>query len=343
LPWRLAGQNTLAITAPTSGTSYLPGDTVTFTVTSSDPSITNVVVTGGSPLNDWASGTGPSPFHISIILRAGLPPGTYQFLALGSPGNGGGIAAISTASSIQVERSEAATAISVSPTSLNLSYLGATASLGVTGTFPSGTYTITNSSKTTYTSSNTAVATVIGGVVTAVAAGPANITVKYGTSSATVPVTVTAGAPPVTCSLGAAAVQSSFPAAGGSSTVNVTANDPSCTWSASPAASWIAITPPQYGSGPRSVAFTVRASGINTPRSTSLFVAGTTITINQDAGIGCDLNDDGSTTVADVQLVINQALGVSLAANDLNYDGVVNVADVQILVNAALNLGCTGS
>jgi RHS repeat-associated protein len=54
----------------------------------------------------------------------------------------------------------------------------------------------------------------------------------------------------------------------------------------------------------------------------------------------CDLNQDGSTNVADVQRIINQALGVSAAANDLNGDGVINVVDVQIVINAALILGC---
>lgn len=59
-----------------------------------------------------------------------------------------------------------------------------------------------------------------------------------------------------------------------------------------------------------------------------------------DWATSCDANGDGSTTVSDVQLVINQALGVSSAVSDLNHDGVVNVADVQLVINAALGLGC---
>jgi hypothetical protein len=54
----------------------------------------------------------------------------------------------------------------------------------------------------------------------------------------------------------------------------------------------------------------------------------------------CDVNHDGSTTVADAQSVINQALGLAQAVNDLNNDGSVNVVDVQVVINAALNLGC---
>jgi hypothetical protein len=54
----------------------------------------------------------------------------------------------------------------------------------------------------------------------------------------------------------------------------------------------------------------------------------------------CDINGDGSVTVSDVQLEINEVLGVSPAVNDLNHDGRVTVADVQIVINAVLGLGC---
>ena len=58
------------------------------------------------------------------------------------------------------------------------------------------------------------------------------------------------------------------------------------------------------------------------------------------ASSACDINSDGVVNVVDVQLIINQALGVLPAVNDLNHDGVVNVADVQIVINGALGLGC---
>jgi uncharacterized repeat protein (TIGR01451 family) len=56
----------------------------------------------------------------------------------------------------------------------------------------------------------------------------------------------------------------------------------------------------------------------------------------------CDVGQYGSTTVADVQQVIDEALGSQSAANDLNNDGVVNVVDIQIVMNSVLGLGCTG-
>jgi uncharacterized repeat protein (TIGR01451 family) len=54
----------------------------------------------------------------------------------------------------------------------------------------------------------------------------------------------------------------------------------------------------------------------------------------------CDVTKDGATTIADVQALINQALGKTLAANDLNQDGMVDVVDVEIAMKAVMGLGC---
>jgi uncharacterized repeat protein (TIGR01451 family) len=54
----------------------------------------------------------------------------------------------------------------------------------------------------------------------------------------------------------------------------------------------------------------------------------------------CDFSGDQATNVVNVQLVIDEALGVIPAVHDLNHDGVVNMADVQKAINAALGLGC---
>jgi hypothetical protein len=54
----------------------------------------------------------------------------------------------------------------------------------------------------------------------------------------------------------------------------------------------------------------------------------------------CDVNASGGTTVADVQSILNQALGGASPTKDLNRDGVVNLVDVQIVINAAMGLNC---
>jgi YD repeat-containing protein len=63
--------------------------------------------------------------------------------------------------------------------------------------------------------------------------------------------------------------------------------------------------------------------------------------LNRSVSLSCDVTQAGTTNVADVQSVINQALGVSPPANDLNGDGAVNLVDVKTVVNAALGLGCS--
>ncbi len=57
----------------------------------------------------------------------------------------------------------------------------------------------------------------------------------------------------------------------------------------------------------------------------------------------CDVSQFGSTTVADVQQAVNQALGLAVPVNDMDNDGAITVADIQIVMNALLGMGCTGS
>jgi len=54
----------------------------------------------------------------------------------------------------------------------------------------------------------------------------------------------------------------------------------------------------------------------------------------------CDVNGAGTVGVADVQTMVNEALGFAPAVNDLNQDGVVNVADIQLVIDAALGNAC---
>jgi YD repeat-containing protein len=54
----------------------------------------------------------------------------------------------------------------------------------------------------------------------------------------------------------------------------------------------------------------------------------------------CDILQLGATNAADVQALINEALGAAKANNDLNGDGVVDVVDIEIDINAALGFVC---
>jgi hypothetical protein len=57
-------------------------------------------------------------------------------------------------------------------------------------------------------------------------------------------------------------------------------------------------------------------------------------------GLTCDVNHDGSIDVLDVQLMINQVLGITTCTNDLSLIGPCNVIDVRRIVNAVLGGPC---
>jgi len=55
----------------------------------------------------------------------------------------------------------------------------------------------------------------------------------------------------------------------------------------------------------------------------------------------CDVGHYGITTVADVQAMVNTALGNGNSGIDLNSDGAIDVADIQIVIDAVLGSRCT--
>jgi hypothetical protein len=82
----------------------------------------------------------------------------------------------------------------------------------------------------------------------------------------------------------------------------------------------------------------------NFPPYPNIGTGGVTITSIDGVPVSpCDLQYAGSVTVADLQLMINEALGGSPAFNDLDGDGVVNVIDVQIEIKAALGFVCAAN
>jgi len=54
----------------------------------------------------------------------------------------------------------------------------------------------------------------------------------------------------------------------------------------------------------------------------------------------CDINGDGSVNALDVQLIVNQALGLSSCTADINQDHLCNIIDVQRVANNALGGAC---
>ncbi len=54
----------------------------------------------------------------------------------------------------------------------------------------------------------------------------------------------------------------------------------------------------------------------------------------------CNVNGDSVKDVTDLQLILNEALGISTTVHDMNHDGSIDVADIQKVVLAVLGFGC---
>ena len=94
-----------------------------------------------------------------------------------------------------------------------------------------------------------------------------------------------AGLPPAPpCTFTIAPVTTSFAGDGGASEVAVTASAETCAWTAQPAVAWITIQGSAGGTGSGRLRFVVAANPSTSPRSGSLVVAGTGLTITQAAG-----------------------------------------------------------
>lgn len=141
-----------------------------------------------------------------------------------------------------------------------------------------------------------------------------------------------------------------------SQTVSVAgATGASLSWTAGSNASWLSLGV-SGGAVPGNLPVTIKPAGLaagvynTTIAISSNPAANSPLTIPVSLWVlpaavapvdACDVNKDQVVNIADVQSMINEALGVTAAANDLNGDGVVNVVDLQIVIAATLGGICT--
>ena len=286
----------LQIVSPAANTPFAPGDMVTVTVSiTSGSNITQVFVLAPDPIPP-SNVVAAAPYTFQMVLPNTTPIGAYNLIAVGNSGPGTGLQAVSNPVTIFVDKNIAPTSLSLTPSNLALDYIGDTGKIFVIGTFADGTTPMLNRSpQLSFASGTPAIASVdASGNVTAVAAGTTTITASYRGITATANVTVTAGPTPINCTYSVQALQSSFTADGGSSSVNVTPSDPSCSWTAAPGATWLVATPPAFGIGNGTVSFSVETN-TSAARNTSLLIAGQILSISQ-AGSTCSYSVSNPTT-----------------------------------------------
>jgi parallel beta-helix repeat protein len=113
-------------------------------------------------------------------------------------------------------------------------------------------------------------------------------------------------------------------------------------WKAVSDSPWLTVNTGPLGAGNGTVRFSVAANSTGIARTGHITIAGETFTIQQNAtgSVPCNVTGDQMTSIADLQAIVNEALGASSPANDLNGDGVVNVIDIQKVFGALLGFGC---
>jgi hypothetical protein len=113
-------------------------------------------------------------------------------------------------------------------------------------------------------------------------------------------------------------------------------------WQAFSDSSWLAVDSGPLGAGNGSLQFSTVANTTGAARTGHITIAGETFTVTQTNATSdpCNVTGDGTTSLADLQMVINEALGTAPANHDPNGDGVVNVVDLQMVIAALFGLGC---
>ena len=113
-------------------------------------------------------------------------------------------------------------------------------------------------------------------------------------------------------------------------------------WRAFSDSTWLGVNSPLPGAGNGAVQFSLAANTTGAARTGHITIAGETFTVTQTTAVSdaCNVTGDQTTSLADLLMVINEALGTAPPTQDPNGDGVVNVLDIQKVINALFGLGC---
>jgi hypothetical protein len=130
-----------------------------------------------------------STLHFTISIPTYTTPGPYPLFAVSV--NAAGVEVNSAPITVNVERADMPTALSVDPFSLTLRFIGDSLPFTVWGKFAAGLQTdVTQSSYLIVTSENPRVAAVQNDIISAAGSGQTNIDVTYRSITVKVPVTV---------------------------------------------------------------------------------------------------------------------------------------------------------
>jgi hypothetical protein len=182
----------LRIDSPRDGATVAPGETLQVSVSSPDRTrFVGITVVMEDPIEIEQKATS-LPARFAIKIPEHIAPGSYSVSALAGRANGELVLAVIE---VDIERRDMPRAITPRLPQVYLEEKGETRRIELIGDFGNAQLDVTNSSKLTYESSDTAVATVnTSGTITAVGRGRTTVIVWYGARAsgikATIPVEV---------------------------------------------------------------------------------------------------------------------------------------------------------
>jgi hypothetical protein len=169
----------LRIDSPRDGAVVAPGDTMEVNVSSPNRTrFVGITIIMEDPF-DTDLGATSLPAHFAIKIPKTISPGVYSVSALAGRAGGELIGAVIE---VDIERREMPRAITSRLRQFDLEKKGATGRIELVGNFGDGDFVdVTESTRVTFESSDTAVATVDkSGTITAVGAGHAEAVAWYG-------------------------------------------------------------------------------------------------------------------------------------------------------------------
>jgi hypothetical protein len=169
----------LRIDSPRDGAVVAPGDTMEVNVSSPNRTrFVGITIIMEDPF-DTDLGATSLPAHFAIKIPKTISPGVYSVSALAGRAGGELIGAVIE---VDIERREMPRAITSRLRQFDLEKKGATGRIELVGNFGDGDFVdVTESTRVTFESSDTAVATVdTSGTITAVGAGHAEAVAWYG-------------------------------------------------------------------------------------------------------------------------------------------------------------------
>jgi len=190
-------QPSIQITSPSDGTIVTPGQTIIVKVTTVPGSnfSNGVGLVTEQPIQGNQT-TITRPYQFSVTIPNNISAGKYAITAIGFSRSSQGV--FSAPISVDVENTGNPTQLQAETPQLMFESIGEQLPIQILGGFPNGsTLPLNESSKISFVSANTAIATVNStGMVTAVGLGDTTVTATYGNANPPIQATIPVNVPP---------------------------------------------------------------------------------------------------------------------------------------------------